>query len=149
MRLGRKPDLPVERRDAWWAFLDAAEVIEGGRRILLGTLPTFRVAPTPIALGTAAMRRAIADARTWMDAWRVDELDVEWAACAAALDEADGALAEVERLAATSDEMDHVLGALQGVIDPLDAFADAERAFRRRWRCPERGDDAHLAGRAT
>lgn len=148
MRLGRRPDLPDERLAAWWSFLDAAEVIEGGRRILLGTLPTLRVAPTPIALGTAAMRRAIIDARTWMDAWRVDELAPEWDACAVALGEADGALAEVERLAATSDEMDHVLGALQGVIDPLDAFADAERAFRRRWRCPERPDDAHVPERA-
>ena len=37
----RKPDLPPELHEHWWAFLDCAEVIEGGRRVLLGTLNLF------------------------------------------------------------------------------------------------------------
>ncbi len=132
----RKPDLPPELHPSWWAFVDCAEVIEGGRRVLLGTLPTGRVEPAPIAVGTDAVRRAVADARVWMSRWRLDELDEDWRDCEAGLDEAEAALAGVEELAASTDELEELLTALQEVIDPLDTFADAERAWRRRWRLP-------------
>ena len=132
----RKPDLPDDRAAAWRSFLDCAEVIEGGRRVLLGTLPTGRVEPAPIAVGVDALRRAIVDARAWMDDWRVDEVEPEWKDCARALDEADGALDEVLEVAASTNELEELLESLQGVIDPLDSFADAERAWRRQWRLP-------------
>jgi hypothetical protein len=89
----RKPDLPADLHDAWWSFVDCAEVIEGGRRVLLATLPTGRVEPAPIAVGTDAVRRAIADARTWMPRWHLDELDADWRECGEAMDEAEAALA--------------------------------------------------------
>lgn len=132
----RKPDLPAEHRDAWRAFLDCAEVIEGGRRVLLGTLPTGRVEPAPIGVGLDAQRRAIQDAREWMPGWRVDEVDHEWQACAKALDDAEGSLEGVAEVAATTDELEDLLTALQDVIDPLDSFADAEKAWRRHWKVP-------------
>lgn len=137
----RKPDLPAEHHDAWWSFLDCAEVIEGGRRVLLGTLPTGRVEPAPIGVGTDAVRRAIADARGWMPRWHIAELADEWQACVAALDEADAGLDEVDQVAGSTDELEELLGSVQDVIEPLDRFADAERGFRRAWRLPrERAD---------
>lgn len=135
----RSPPLPDHLQAAWWAFLDCAEVLEGGHRVLFGAMPTFRVEPVPITVGTEGMRRAIADARGWMPAWRIAELAEDWAACTAALDESEAALVLVETAGATSDELDDVLQGVRRVVDPLDAFADAEQAFRRRWRCPERG----------
>lgn len=143
----RKPDLPAEHHDAWWSFLDCAEVIEGGRRVLLGTLPTGRVEPAPIGVGTDAVRRSIADARTWMPRWRIDELADEWQACMAALDEADAGLDEVDQIAGSTSELEELLESVQDVIEPLDRFADAERAFRRLWRLPREraaaaGDDS-------
>ena len=132
----RKPELPEDRAQAWRSFLDCAEVIEGGRRVLLGTLPTGRVEPAPIAAGVDAQRRAIADAREWMDDWRVEEVEPEWRDCATALDEAEEALDEVLEVAASTNELEELLESLQGVIDPLDSFADAERAWRRQWRLP-------------
>lgn len=132
----RKPDLPPTHHDAWWAFLDCAEVIEGGRRVLLGTLPTGRVEPAPIAVGTDAVRQAITDARDWMPQWRLDEIDHEWGDCAKALDDAAAGADEVDEVAASTRELEELLEACQAVIDPLDSFADAERAFRRRWRLP-------------
>ena len=132
----RKPDLPDRHHDAWWAFLDCAEVIEGGRRILLGTLPTGRVEPAPIAMGTDAVRRSIVDARVWMSRWQLEELADDWAECQAALDDAEAALSDVDEVAATTAELEELLESLQGVIDPLDTFADAERAWRRMWRLP-------------
>lgn len=135
--LRRKPDLPLDRHDAWWAFLDCADVIEGGRRVLLGTLPTGRVEPAPITVGTEALRQAIADAGTWMDAWRLDELADEWHACRDRLDEARDATVRLDEVAASTDELEELLEAVQDVVEPLDVFADAEKAWRRRWRLPK------------
>lgn len=132
----RKPDLPDTHHDAWWAFLDCAEVVEAGRRILLGTLPTGRVEPAPIAVGIDAMRRSVEDARAWMPRWHLDELDEEWRDCQRGLDAAEASLEEVAEVAASTGELEELLEAFQGVIDPLDAFADAERGWRRRWRLP-------------
>jgi hypothetical protein len=104
--------------------------------VLLGTLPTGRVEPAPIAAGVDAQRRAIVDARGWMEGWRIEEVEPEWQDCSKALDEAEGALDEVLEVAASTNELEELLESLQGVIDPLDVFADAERAWRRRWRMP-------------
>ncbi len=132
----RTPELPGEHHDRWWAFLDCAEVIEGGRRVLLSTLPTGRVEPAPIGVGVDALRRALEDARGWMDAWKLAELEDVWLECHRALDEAEAGLEEVEEVAATTGELEELLEAVQEVIEPLDAFADAESAWRRRWRVP-------------
>jgi hypothetical protein len=132
----RKPDLPQELQPAWWSFVDCAEVIEAGRRVLLGTLPTGRVEPAPIGVGTDAVRRSITDAREWMPLWRLDELESDWQDCQSALDDAERGLEEVDEVAASTSELEELLESLQGVIDPLDTFADAEREWRRRWRLP-------------
>jgi hypothetical protein len=141
----RKPELPADLHDAWWSFLDCAEVIEGGRRVLLGTLPTGRVEPAPIAVGTDAVRRAIADARDWMPRWKLDELAEEWDDCQRALAEAEGGTVELDEVAASTGELEELLEACQGVIDPLDTFADAERAWRRRWKLPRQRRDEGAA----
>jgi hypothetical protein len=142
----RKPDLPADLHDAWWSFVDCAEVIEGGRRVLLGTLPTGRVEPAPIAVGLDSMRQALDDARAWMPRWRVEgdhgsseglaDLDHAWRRCAAALDEAEDGCDHVAEVAASTRELEDLLTAFQDVIDPLDRFSDAERAWRRLWRLP-------------
>ena len=135
--LQRRPVLPADLEPAWWAFLDCCDVLEGGRRVLLGVLPVGRVEPAPITVGTTALRQAIVDVRTWMPAWRLDELDAEWRACAEALDLADDRLDRIDTAAAATDELDDVLDPVRRLMDRLDAFADAEAAFRRRWRCPD------------
>lgn len=132
----RKPPLPDAYHDAWWAFLDCAEVIEGGRRLLLGTLPTGRVEPAPIGAGIDALVRAVDDARGWMERWKLDELRDEWDDCHAALDESQANTDTVREVAATTRELEELLGAVEEVVAPLDAFADAERAWRRRWKLP-------------
>lgn len=132
----RKEPLPAEHVGAWQAFLDCAAVIEGGRRTLLGTMPVGRVEPTPVGLGVDAMATAMHDARGWMDAWQLPELDHDWRCCVAALDEAAGGLDTVREVAASTSELEELQGAVMDVIAPLDAFADAERTWRRTWRIP-------------
>jgi hypothetical protein len=135
--LQRRPVLPAALEPAWWAFLDCCDLLEGGRRVLLGVLPVGRVEPAPITVGTTALRQAIADVRAWMPGWRIDELADEWQACSAALDRAEERLASIDEVAAETDELDDVLDPVRHLMDRLDAFADAEAAFRRRWRCPD------------
>ncbi len=132
----RKPELPADRHAAWWAFLDCAEVIEGGRRLLLGTLPTGRVEPAPIGVGLDALGRALDDAEAWMPRWRVEGLEPDWDDCAAAIAESRGAFDEVREVAASTGELEELLEAVGDVVAPLDAFADAEREWRRRYRVP-------------
>lgn len=137
----KRPPLPAAHHDAWWAFVDCAEVVEAGRRQLLATLPAGRVQPAPVGLGLDALGAAIEDARAWMPRWRIAEMADAWDDCAAGLEEAAAAIPEVRRTAASPGELEELLGAMTEVIDPLDAFADAERAWMRRWRLPtERGE---------
>ena len=147
--LQRRPVLPAELEGAWWAFLDCCDVLEGGRRVLLGVLPVGRVEPAPITVGTGALRRAIEDVHEWMPGWRIDELAEEWEACRAALDATQGGLDRLEVIASGTDELDDVLDPVRVMMDRLDAFADAEAAFRRRGRCPDsRTRDAQLGADA-
>lgn len=132
----RKPSLPPQLADAWGAFLDCAEVVEGGRRVLLGTLPIGRVEPAPIGVGIDALGKALDDAGTWMEAWRDPHLEEAWQECRNALVEARSQLEEVREVAATTSELEELLEAVEDVVAPLDAFADAERAWRREWRLP-------------
>lgn len=134
--LSRKPLLPAELRPAWDAFLDCADVIEGGRRMLLSTLPAGRVEPAPIGVGLEALEQALGDARGWMDAWRIDALAREWSDCLAAMDDAADGVPAVRDVAATTAELEELLAAVSEVVEPLDRFADAERAWRRHWRVP-------------
>lgn len=136
----RKPPLPDDLHSAWWCFVDCAEVIEAGRRHLLATLPAGRVEPAPIGVGLDAMAHAISDASEWMDDWRFEELEDVWTACADALHEAGDSVPEVREVAANPGELDDLIGALQGIVDPLDVFADAEAEWRRRWRLPSDRD---------
>jgi len=132
----RREDLPEELLPSWRAFLDCAAVIEGGRRTLLGTLPVGRVEPTPIGLGVDAMASALDDAAVWMPQWRVEQLEADWADCVAAMDEARDGLDEVRAVAASTRELEELQESVADVVAPLDAFADAERTWRRAWRVP-------------
>lgn len=132
----RRDPLPDDLLPAWQSFLDCAAVIEGGRRTLLGTMPVWRVEPTPVGLGVDAMAAALTDAEAWMPDWRVDALADDWDDCRAAMAEARDNLDTVRHVAAETGELEELQEAVADVVAPLDAFADAERTWRRTWRVP-------------
>lgn len=133
----RKAVLPGDLAPAWRAFLDCAEVIEAGRRTLLSTLPVGRVEPAPVSVGVEALRRSLTDAHGWMSGWAdVDELREDHVDCLAAMDEAGTGLDRVVEVAGSTGELEVLQGAVEDVIAPLDAFADAERTWRRTWKIP-------------
>lgn len=132
----RKPLLPRQHESAWWRFLDCAEVIEGGVRRLLSTLPVGRVEPAPIGIGVDALEAAIADARAWMPDWRIAELEDDWDDCVKALDGAAGLCDEIREVAATTRELEELQTIIHEAVGELDQFADTERAWRRLWKVP-------------
>lgn len=132
----RRPELPPDLHGAWWSFLDCAQAIEAGRRVLLGTLPTGRVEPAPVAVGVDALASSLEDVSAWMPDWRLPEIEDDWSDCVAAIEEARRNLDEVLQVAADTSELEELLEAVGEVVAPLDAFADAEQAFRRRWKVP-------------
>ena len=142
----RRPVLPEALEPAWWAFLDCCDALEGGRRVLLGVLPVGRVEPAPITLGTTALRQAIDDVQHWMPGWHIEPLEDEWTTCDGALGSALSRLDRSDEIAASTDELDDVLDPVRALMDRLDAFADAEAAFRRTWRCPDSRVRPHVDG---
>ena len=134
--LRRRPPLPDDLRPAWDAFVDSAEALTAARRRLLATLPAGRVEPGPVALGLDAMSAALDIARELLPRWR-DEPDPEsWRACDEGVAAAALALPAAREIALASRELDDLIAAFADIVDPLDAFADAERAWRRRWKVP-------------
>jgi ABC-type transporter Mla subunit MlaD len=142
----RRAPLPPERAAAWTAFLRSAEQLDDGRSVLLATLPVGRIDPAPIALGTAAVRAALDEVAAGIDGWRVPELADEWEACRRAVEDARGRLGTIDRIAATTDELDHVLEEVRELMEDLEPFADAEAAFRARWRLPREAGGGRARG---
>jgi hypothetical protein len=143
----RRAPLPPERENAWTAFLRCAHHLDEGRSVLLATLPVGRIDPAPIALGTAAVRTALGQVTLALEGWRIPELDAEWQRCRPrAVDEARGRLETIDRIAATTDELDHVLEEVRELMEDLEPFADAEAAFRARWRLPREAGDGRARG---
>ena len=134
--LRRGPPLPDDLRPAWDAFVDTADALAAARRRLLATLPAGRVEPGPVALGLAAMRAALEVAGELLQRWQFQPAPDVWVACVEGLDAAASALVPAEEVALTSRELDDLIAAFADIVDPLDAFAEAERAWRRRWKVP-------------
>lgn len=133
----RRPVLPDDLLPAWRSFLDAAEVIEAGRRTLLSTMPVGRVEPAPVAIGVQALRQSLDDADGWMGAWSgIPQLTEDHQDCLESMAESRANLDQVNEVAASTNELEELQAAVEDVIVPLDAFADAERTWRRTWRIP-------------
>ncbi len=132
----RRPPLPDDLHPAWWSFVDCAEVIERGRRQLLVTLAAGRIDPASVIARLDTIAAAVERARGGIDTWGVGELSVVWKECVNALEQAEAAIPPARSVAASTGELERLLGVVAEVVEPLDAFADAERAWRRRWRLP-------------
>jgi hypothetical protein len=135
--LRRRPPLPDELEPAWLAFQHCADLVARGNRSLVATLPAGRVEPAPVGRGLDAIARCLVDARAAMPDWRAPEMEEPWGACQRALDAAEHALPAARAAAGDVGELDALLVAVDDVIAPLAAFADAERAWRR-YRLPTR-----------
>ena len=111
-------------------FCEQAERVENARQALLSCLPVGRVDPVPIPVGLDLVADEVAAVREDMDAWRVPPVEDHWEHCRRAMDEAEKAIPAARDVAASTGELEELLDAVGEVVEPLDAWHDAERHWR-------------------
>lgn len=126
----RGKTLPARLVPAHAAFEQQATRVESARRALLSCLPVGRVNPAPVPVGLDLLRDELHAVRAQLTRWRVPQMSGEWEGCRAAIEESLEAMLTAHRVAQSSTELEELLGAVGDVIEPLDAWADAERAWR-------------------
>jgi len=127
----RRKQIPPELRDAHAAFEAQAQRVEDARTALLSCLPTGRVARAPVPVGLELLRDELLEVRADLEDWRVPAVEERWQACARSVDLALERIPESLAQVRDTDEGDAVLGAVARVVGPLDAWATAERAWRK------------------
>lgn len=121
--------MPPELQRAWDAFQVQAERVEAARQALLGCLPVGRIDPAPVPVGLDLLRDELAAVSAVLEQWRVPPMEAAWQACRGAVEEALGAVPEARAVSAETGELEEMLDAVGGVVEPLDAWADAERRW--------------------
>lgn len=123
--------MPERLAGPWEAFREQAERVEAAREALLGCLPVGRVDPAPVPVGLDLLGDELEAVRAELGAWRVVEVESEWEACRASVEDALGHVEAARAVAGTTTELEELLDAVTEVVEPLDAWADAERAWLR------------------
>lgn len=126
--------MPAELAPAWRAFQAQAERVEAARQALLGCLPVGRIDPAPVPVGLDLLRDELADVAADLEAWRAPEVEAAWQDCRKAVDEALGGISQARTVSASTGELEEMLDAVGAVIEPLDAWHDAEQAWLRQRR---------------
>lgn len=128
--------MPPELAAPWESFQAQAQRVQDARRVVLSCLPVGRVEPAPVAVGLDVLADELAAVTFDMGDWRVPPVEELWQACRASIDEAVAAIPTAKHVAATTGELEELLGAVADVLEPLgDAFSAAERhwlSLRRR-----------------
>ena len=127
----RRKQMPEDLLPAWEAFQEQAERIEKARAALLSCLPVGRVEPAPVAVGLDLVRDEIAAVEPDLGRWRIAAVEEQWRACRDSMDEAVAAIPEAHHVAESSGELEELLEAVADVVEPLDAWHDAERHWLR------------------
>lgn len=125
----RRKRMPAELQPAYQAFLSQAERVEQARSALLSCLPVGRVDPAPVPVGLDLLRDELDAVSGQLDMWRHDVIADHWTSCSSAILQTLAALPAAYHAAAHSTELEELLGAVSDVVEPLDAWHDAERAW--------------------
>lgn len=127
--LRRRPPPDPGLAAALDAFAAVASSVERAQRALLAAIPTARDRGAPLRQALEGFEAWRSRAAAGMAAWRHERTNAEWERCREALDRA---RAEADRLRAEDGPPGfEVLNVRIGeVLDPLEAFRDAERALR-------------------
>ena len=125
----RRKALPDELVPSFRAFHDVLDEIEPAKAGLTEVVPGTRLPGRPLDDALAQFVAGLTRARDLMSAWRRPELEAEWSACAAglaiALDRATQLLDDAYEACGFAS----LLGFVEGLLDPLEPFAQAEDRF--------------------
>ncbi len=103
--------------------------VEAAIGLLTQAAPTTRYDGRPLGEVLAEFEDGLLAARNGMGSWRAPEVEEEWAGCLAALEEA---RARVDRLRAEAPALhgfEAIIGTIDRLIAPLDAFEVAAERF--------------------
>lgn len=126
----RRRQMPEQLVAPWTAFGLQAQRVEDARQALLGCLPVGRVDPAPVPVGLDLLRDELIAVAERVHEWRVPQVEVQWLACRASLDDALAHVEPTRAIAARTDELEVLLDAVTDVVEPLDVWQDAERRWR-------------------
>lgn len=123
--------LPEALEAPYAAFSGQVERVAVARRALLSCLPVGRTVRAPVPIGLDLLADELAVVQEELPAWEVPEAMPAWRACADAVSAALDAVPHAREVALRSSELEEVLHAVTAVVEPLEAWADAERAWGR------------------
>jgi hypothetical protein len=126
----RRKRLPKELDASLAGLRIAVEQVEAAKDAMTGTVPSTRSAGTPLAEGILELEERLAAAQELMPAWRHPEVEEEWLACQAGIDES---LERARRLREDPPELggfEGLIWAVDHLLAPLEAFEAAAERFR-------------------
>jgi hypothetical protein len=119
--------MPGELRDAWALFQADARRVEAARTALLSCLPVGRVIPAPVPVGLDLLCDELGHVAAGMSRWCVPAVAEHWRRCRVAVDLALERVPVARSVALATGELEELLTAVGEVVEPLDAWEDAER----------------------
>jgi hypothetical protein len=134
----RRKALPDELVPSFRAFHELLEEIEPAKAELTEVVPGTRLPGRPLDDALAEFVARLTRAQDLMPAWRRPELEAEWSECA------DGLAIALDRATQLLDDayeasgFGSLIGVVEGLLDPLEPFAQAEERFASLRRRTER-----------
>ena len=104
--------------------------VEAAKDAMTSTVPSTRLPGTPLAEAIAEFEDHLSRAQELMPAWRHPEVEDEWLACEAGIDES---LERARRLREDPPELggfEGLIWVVDQVLAPLEAFEAAAERFR-------------------
>jgi hypothetical protein len=130
MALLRRRRLPPQLEHVFAAFVETGREVDAARSAIIECAPSTRFAGRWVPEALSAFEEHLGAAAARMNTWRSPQMDDAWSAANDGLDKAQR-LAERLRLEAPQiDGFERLIGLIDSLIAPLDAFDRAEEVFR-------------------
>lgn len=122
--------LPVELELPFAGFSAVLDQLEPAKAALTEVMPTTRLPGRPLPDALFEFEGGLERARPLMRAWRAPQVESEWTACVAGLDEAGARARSFREQAPELGGFEGLIWAVEQLLAPLDAFASADERFR-------------------
>jgi hypothetical protein len=126
----RRKVLPDGLRASLEGLRAVVDQVEAAKAAMTSTVPSTRLPGTPLAEAIAEFEDDLRHARELMPAWRHPDVEDEWLACEAGIDES---LQRAARLREDPPELggfEGLIWVVDQVLAPLEAFEAAAERFR-------------------
>jgi len=125
----RRKRLPAELESAFAAFHDVVDELEPAKAGLADVVPGSRLPGRPLRDALTELVTRADRAADLMPRWRRPELEPLWSSCSAGLAAARADAQAMLRDASEPAGFGELLGSVEGLMDRLEPFAEAEAHF--------------------